>query len=1019
MRFKYLLAALAFFCISVRGFSQLQIVPQANAQALAQKLVGPGVTISNVSLTGSPLSTAYFYNRGGTSLGIDSGIVLSTGRVLSDGVYHGLDGNSVQLATFHTGTPGDPSLSALVAPKPTNNAVVLEFDFIPLGDTVKFKYVFSSDEYPNYNCSNFNDVFAFFISGPGITDTVNIALVPGTDIPVSINSINNGVAGSSGTIGNCTSMGTGSPFVQYYVNNLPNQYFTHNGHTVVLQAKSVVQPCQVYHLKIAIADVQDFSFDSGVFLEAESLRSDPISIINENPDIDGQPYLVEGCHSGGIKIVRSKRSPFPQPISIVFGGSAVNGTDVQQVPLITAIPANDSLVFIPITPLVDNIAEGIEVFKIYISNGCNIANLFSDSIEIQIRDYDTLFIEPSGNTGICKNESIQLNASAGYTNYQWSHAASLNNASVANPLASPLENTVYVCNASEGNCHAQDSISITIKTLALLSKTDIKCMDGQTGDIKVNGGWEWEAPLLYSINNGSYTADALFTGLPVGNHLLKIKDASGCVDSLEVSLVQSFPDLLLQDSIVTASCTGTNGKVFLSAGGGLPSYSFAVDLSGFSTDNVFTVPGGQHAIHVKDANGCITTHDINVNNDPPIIFNTTISPASCSGDPDGSVLVAAAGGSDAYTYSADGISFQPGGSFSVHTGNHVITVKDDKGCVATRDVFIPLNETVFVNAGRDTTICEGLSVPLDPATNATVFSWNAIPGLSSYNSRSPLASPAVTSMYIVNATLGICTIKDSITIHVLPAPVANAGVDSSICIGGSINLNGSGGIDYSWLPASQVSDPHIFNPVVRPSQSSHYYLSVTDAHGCISLKYDTVFIELIPAVQAFAGRDTSVTVGQPLQLLGRELGNSGVTKFEWFPSTGLNNPRLANPIALPDKDITYKLTMVTPEGCEGSDFINVKVFSGPEIYVPGGFTPNSDGKNDKLKAIPVGIKDFHYFKIFNRWGQLIFSTSNESNGWDGTINGRLQPTGSFVWIVEGVDYKGNLIQRKGSVSLIR
>ncbi|MGZ5287681.1 MAG: choice-of-anchor L domain-containing protein, partial [Flavisolibacter sp.] len=162
--------------VVVTTHAQLQIVPQANAQALAQKLVGPGVTISNVTLTGSNLSTAFFYNQGGLALGLDSGIVLSTGKVLTDATP-GLNGPAFSLASSNTFTPGYPMLSALVAPSPTNNAVVLEFDFVPVGDTVKFSYVFSSDEYPNYNCSNFNDVFAFFINGPGIVGTQNIALV--------------------------------------------------------------------------------------------------------------------------------------------------------------------------------------------------------------------------------------------------------------------------------------------------------------------------------------------------------------------------------------------------------------------------------------------------------------------------------------------------------------------------------------------------------------------------------------------------------------------------------------------------------------------------------------------------------------------------------------------------------------------------------------------------------------------------------------------------------------------------
>src|SRR5205085_2059221 len=150
--------------------------------------------------------------------------------------------------------------------------------------------------------------------------------------------------------------------------------------------------------------------------------------------------------------------------------------------------------------------------------------------------------------------------------------------------------------------------------------------------------------------------------------------------------------------------------------------------------------------------------------------------------------------------------------------------------------------------------------------------------------------------------------------------------------------------------------------------------------------------------QAFAGRDTSITVGQPLQLQGADLGNSGATIFEWSPAYGLNNPNVLNPVATLDRDMTYTLKMTTPEGCEGSDQVFVKVFKGPEIFVPSGFTPNGDGRNDLLLAFPIGMREFHFFRVYNRWGQLIFSSVNEKMGWDGSVNGLQQGTGTYVWV---------------------
>ena len=182
--FKRFLSVLIYSILAHQSYAQLVITQQSDAQALAQKLVGSGVTISNVQITGNAQSTGFFRHQGGTQLNLDSGIVLSTGRVLTTGSLYGLNGAQFNLASNQMSTPGDPDLGVLVAPQLTLDAVVLEFDFVPLGDTVKFNYVFSSDEYPSFTCSNFNDVFAFFISGPGITGSKNLALVPGTNIPV-------------------------------------------------------------------------------------------------------------------------------------------------------------------------------------------------------------------------------------------------------------------------------------------------------------------------------------------------------------------------------------------------------------------------------------------------------------------------------------------------------------------------------------------------------------------------------------------------------------------------------------------------------------------------------------------------------------------------------------------------------------------------------------------------------------------------------------------------------------------
>ena len=371
-----------------KGYAQLIITAHPNAQALAQRLVGDGVSISNVSFTGNPLMASFFLNRANrTNIGIDSGIVLTTGQAKTIGNDWGTDGNGIAAASTleasgNWGLPGDNDLSIAVGNFNLEDACVLEFDFVPLGDSIKFNYVFSSEEYvPDYVCS-FNDVFAFFISGPGITGLKNIALIPNTNTPVSIFNVND-VQG--GTCPNNT---------QYYVDNRTNVFFTHDGHTVVLTAKEKVQPCQTYHLKLVLADSGDDMVDTGVFLQARSLSSNAFGITNlTQTDASGNSYLVEGCATGAFNITRPRKDSFPLNISLSYGGQTINGIDMQPLPLNVVIPANDSFVTVNVIPLMDGIPEGIETIKIYALAGCA-AGLPTDSTFIQIRDYDILQLSP-------------------------------------------------------------------------------------------------------------------------------------------------------------------------------------------------------------------------------------------------------------------------------------------------------------------------------------------------------------------------------------------------------------------------------------------------------------------------------------------------------------------------------------------------------------------------------------------------------------------------------------------------
>lgn len=261
---------------------------------------------------------------------------------------------------------------------------------------------------------------------------------------------------------------------------------------------------------------------------------------------------------------------------------------------------------------------------------------------------------------------------------------------------------------------------------------------------------------------------------------------------------------------------------------------------------------------------------------------------------------------------------------------------------------------------------------------------------------------------------------------------ALAPADVPICFGtkGFLNANIAIGTSYSWSNTNSLFDPNAgtitTNPTtisaqVAPPKSSKYILSIKNAN-CPNLWIDTFNVIVSPPVLVNAGHDTSVVINQPLQL-EPVVSEANINSFVWTPNTGLSNPYIANPIAVLGSgidSIRYKVRATNSSGCFGEDDILVHVYRlKPDILVPTGFTPNGDGRNDVLKPILIGISTLNYFQIYNRWGQMLFSTSEPNKGWDGNLNGTPQQSGTYLFMAQGKDYLGNDVFKKGTVVLIR
>ena len=404
----FIVAILALY--TTGAFAQLVTSNAMNSSQLVQNvLLGSGVTVSNITFNGAPMAIGYF-NGTNTTLGIDEGILLTTGTVLST-----LDGphgpNNQSGAGMDNGAGGYPPLSNIIGGTPTFNASILEFDFVPYSDTIRFNYVFASEEYPEYVGSQYNDVFAFFISGPGIAGIQNMATLPSGQA-VAINNVNNGPT-NTGPCMNCAyyvnnGIGTNAPF------NNNQQYIQYDGFTKVLTAESEVQCGQTYHLIISIADAGDPVWDSGIFLEANSLSSNtPVEMTYQLSQelFANSNQMAEGCVTTTVTIERGANdvaSAMTIPVNV--SGTATEGVDYDNLPNSITFPSGVQTVSFDFTAFVDGITEGQETVIITLPLTDPCGNPSPIEITIYIEDVEPVEVEITGANILCPGDPVVLTA---------------------------------------------------------------------------------------------------------------------------------------------------------------------------------------------------------------------------------------------------------------------------------------------------------------------------------------------------------------------------------------------------------------------------------------------------------------------------------------------------------------------------------------------------------------------------------------------------------------------------------
>lgn len=360
------------------------------------------------------------------------------------------------------------------------------------------------------------------------------------------------------------------------------------------------------------------------------------------------------------------------------------------------------------------------------------------------------------------------------------------------------------------------------------------------------------------------------------------------------------------------------------------------------------------------------------------------------------------------------------------SGTYQLISTNPQGCSDTVLAILSFTPNPFVQINAPANICptQTTDLTLPAVTNGsdgglTFAYYNDSTAISIYPT--PTQAPAGT-YYVQGTNANGCKTMAQVQVQLHQPPRVGAGSPQLICDGDSAFVQATVSqttvpVTYAWttVSAGTISQPTAAGTWVQPVASQSYIVTITDGYGCGYQVSDTVLIRVQPPVRAFAGYDTIAVAGAPHQLLA-----SGGVSYTWTPTSFLNNPNIANPKATLTVDsIRYYVMVKDVAGCTGYASVFVRVLQGITYYVPNAFTPNGDGSNDVFRPIPVGIVSTEFFQVFNRYGELVFATSQHGKGWDGTYKGIAQPIGNYVWILKGKGSNGKTIEQKGNVVLIR
>jgi gliding motility-associated-like protein len=663
----------------------------------------------------------------------------------------------------------------------------------------------------------------------------------------------------------------------------------------------------------------------------------------------------------------------------------------------------------------DTVSQQLIVTGTNSSTGC----FKKDTINVTIKSLPV--IHTIADSAICGARNITLTTMGGQT-YSWLPTSDLSNPGISNPIFIGTNTQTYTVTGTGTNgCKAKDTVTITVNVQPVVSTiNDISICRGDslqlitTTDANNN---QWTPAL--SVNNSSI-ANPYFQDTVSQQMIITGTNVTGCLakDTVNVTVkplpvVLSIPDSSLCGAQnITLTTTGALTYSWLPSIG-LSNAGIASPVFNGNNTQTYTVTG-------TGANSCKAKDSVTITiNSVPIV--TTISNTSiCRGD---SILLTSNSNAQVNQWSPATSVSNPGTAnpYFIDTISQTITLtgtNTSTGCFASTNVNITVKPTPNVVSISDFTSCATNTVTLT-TTGAQSYSWSPTANLDDPTISSPVfLGPTGTYTYFVTGTAANgCTAKDIVNITIANKPVFNAPENKTICENEAVQLDGNNGITYGylWSPATNLNNPGIVNPIANPSLTTPYTLVISDS----TCNYDSTFrvlvtVNSLPIINATKSNDLNCSTPES------KLTASGAINYNWFPSEGLSNNTINNPIASPSYTTQYVVIGTDNNGCKNSDTITVYRKGGKYFgfNIPNSFTPNGDGLNDCFGVTYWGETKNFQLIVYSRWGEKIFETHNISECWDGIYKGNPAETGSYVFLIKGETLCGK-VNRKGNILLIR